>query len=268
MIPRPIALSIAGSDPSGGAGLQADLKTFAALGVYGLSAVTLITAQDSSQVYATQVLEPALVTAQIRAAISQARPGGVKIGALGDAGIVEAVAATLAELSLDALVLDPVILSSSGARLLSEAGEAMMCRELLPAVAVLTPNLREAAAISGIAVTGEAAMREAARIIHGMGPRVVVIKGGHLAAGTPALDLYFDGRAFESIEAPRLPGADPHGTGCAFSAAIAAWLARGETPLSAVRHAKRFVTGAIAHSFVLGHGRPLLNHLWVEQDDR
>jgi hydroxymethylpyrimidine/phosphomethylpyrimidine kinase len=261
MISRPVALSIAGSDPSGGAGLQADLKTFAALGVYGLSALTLITAQDSAHVYSWIALAPALVAAQIRAAVRQARPSAVKIGTLGEAAIVAAVVDVLSELELDNIVVDPVMVSSSGTRLLSEEGEDLMRSRLLPAAAVVTPNLAEAAALSGIAVTGESAMREAARIIHGLGARAVVIKGGHLAGESPALDLFYDGHVFESLQAPRQPGVNPHGTGCAFAAAIAAWLARGESPLSAVRNAKRFVTNAIAHSFVLGHGRPLLDHL-------
>jgi hydroxymethylpyrimidine/phosphomethylpyrimidine kinase len=267
MIPRAVALSIAGSDSSGGAGLQADLKTFAALGVYGLSAVTLITAQDSAQVYSWAPLEPAMVAAQIRAAVSQARPQAVKLGTLGEAGIVDAVAETLAELRLENLVLDPVMVSSSGTRLLSEEGEAAMRRKLLPAAAIVTPNLDEAALLSGIAVGDETAMREAARIIHGLGARAVVIKGGHLGSASPALDLYFDGRVFESLQASRHAGADPHGTGCAFASAIAAWLARGAPPLTAVRNGKRFVTNAIAHAFVLGHGRPLMDHLLAGKDE-
>lgn len=258
---RPVALTIAGSDPSGGAGLQADLKTFAALGVYGLSAVALLTAQDSSTVYEAIPVSPAIVAAQIRAATAQARPRAVKTGSLGDASVVEAVAEVVRDEGLDGLVIDPVTRSSSGTRLLSEEGETALRAKLLPLATVVTPNLAEAQALSGIEISGPDAMREAARAIGAIGVPFVVIKGGHLGADQPALDLAFDGTRFEELRAARIKAADPHGTGCAFSAAIAALLARGQTPMAAIRHAKQFVTRAIAHSFVLTGGRPLLDHV-------
>lgn len=265
---RPVALTIAGSDPSGGAGIQADLKTFAALGVYGLSAVALLTAQDSTTVYEAITVPPAVVAAQIRAALLQARPRAVKTGTMGDASVVEAVAEMLRGAELDNIVVDPVMMSSSGSRLLSEEGEVALRAKLLPVAAVVTPNIAEAQALSGVEISGPEAMREAARAISGLGPRMVVIKGGHLAANLPALDLVFDGERFEELAGPRIKVADPHGTGCAFSAAIAAYLARGQKPPAAARRAKQFVARAIAHSFLLKSSRPLLDHLKAGQESR
>ncbi len=261
MTTQPVALTVAGTDPSGGAGIQADLKTFAALGVYGFSAIAVVVAQNSSRVLSTVAMEPEMVSAQLGAMMMQLRPHAMKTGALGEPGIVVAVARAIEDFELPAPVVDPVMLSSSGARLLSEHGEAAMRRRLLPLAAVITPNLPEAEALSGIAIDGIAAMREAARVIHRLGPRAVVIKGGHLGPDQAAVDLLFDGSRYVELAGERIPGGGAHGTGCAFSAAIAAHLARGEELEDAVRKAKRFVTRAIRHAFQLGEGRLLLDHL-------
>lgn len=256
-----MALTVAGTDPCGGAGIPADLKTFSALGVYGFSAVTLVVAQNSSRVLSTVALEPDMVTAQIGALMMQLRPHAMKTGALGEPGIVVAVARTIEDFELPPPVVDPVMVSSSGVRLLSEHAEGAMRRRLLPLAAVVTPNLPEAEALSGIHIDGIAAMREAARVIHRLGPRAVVIKGGHLGSDSDALDLLFDGHGFIEFAGERIAGAGAHGTGCAFSAALAAWLARGEDLEQAVRKAKGFVTRALRYAFQLGEGRPLLDHL-------
>jgi len=261
MSTQPVALTVAGTDPCGGAGIPADLKTFAALGVYGFSAVTVVVAQNSSRVLSTVALEPAMVGAQIGALMMQLRPHAMKTGALGEPGIVVAVARAIEDFELPRPVVDPVMVSSSGVRLLSEHGEAAMRRRLLPLAAVVTPNLPEAEVLSGIRIDGVPAMREAARAIHRLGPQAVVIKGGHLGDDIAALDLLFDGRRFVEFAGERIAGAGAHGTGCAFSAAIAAWLARGEELEEAVRRAKGFVTRALRYAFQLGEGRLLLDHL-------
>jgi hydroxymethylpyrimidine/phosphomethylpyrimidine kinase len=257
---RACVLSIAGSDPSAGSGAQADLKTLSALGVYGLSVITLVTAQDSDRVYAWVAVEPRLVRAQIEAAAGQCVLNAVKLGALGNAAVVEVVARTLGERALGPIVLDPVLISSSGMRLIEPAGETIMRERLLPLTAIITPNLAEAALLSGVPASDVAGMRRAARALYEMGPRAIVIKGGHLGADQPALDLFFDGKAFHELSASRQAGLDPHGTGCAFSAAIAAYLARGAQALEAVQQAKRYISRAIAYSFSLGGRRPMLDH--------
>jgi hydroxymethylpyrimidine/phosphomethylpyrimidine kinase len=203
MITQPMALTVAGTDPCGGAGIQADLKTFAALGVYGFSAVAVVVAQNSSRVLGTAPMEPQMVGAQIGAVMMQLRPHAMKTGALAEPGIVAAVARAIEDFELPPPVVDPVLVSSSGARLLTEQGEAAMRRRLLPLAAVVTPNLPEAEALSGIKIDGLAAMREAARAIHRLGPRAVVIKGGHLGAQEQSVDLLFDGTRYVELAAQR-----------------------------------------------------------------
>jgi hydroxymethylpyrimidine/phosphomethylpyrimidine kinase len=255
-----VALTIGGSDPGGGAGIQADLKTFAACGVYGYSALSAIIAQNSRRVAQVVAVEPAMLTAQIAILVEEHRPEAMKTGAIASAENVQAVAAAIRELRLPNAVVDPVMVSSSGARLLSAQGEAAMRRRLLPLAAVVTPNLPEAEALSGIRIKGSAAMREAARLIHRMGPRAVVIKGGHLGPDQAALDVLYDGQRYVEFAGERIEGGGAHGTGCAFSAAIAAWLARGVELEEAVRKAKEFVTRALRYAFQLGEGRRLLDH--------
>jgi hydroxymethylpyrimidine/phosphomethylpyrimidine kinase len=258
---RPLALTVAGTDPSGGAGIQADLKTFAALGVYGFSVVSLVVAQNSSRVLSSVPMEPEAVGRQIAALMMQLRPHAMKTGALGEPGIVVEVARAIEDYELPAPVVDPVMVSSGGARLLSEQGEATMRRRLLPLAALVTPNLLEAEVLSGIAIDGVPAMREAARLIHRIGPRAVVVKGGHLGPGEGATDILYDGKRYVEFAGERIGNDGAHGTGCAFSAAIAAWLARGAELEEAVRKAKEFVTRALKYAFHLGEGRLLLDHL-------
>lgn len=256
---RPSALTIAGSDPSGGAGVQADLKTFAALGVYGFSALTEVIAQNSSKVFRIAPMNPGLVAAQIQAVAIERKPDAIKIGALGTAAIVNAVAKAIIEDRLAAPVVDPVLVSSSGTRLLNRAGQSALIAEIFPIARIVTPNIPEAQALTGIEIRVADDVREAARRLVKMGTRAVVIKGGHLSAESDASDLLYDGRGFVTLKAPRIDR-DAHGTGCAFSGAIAAHLARGRDLESAVRDAKKFVTAALKSSFKFGRGRALLDH--------
>ncbi|HVC43390.1 MAG TPA: bifunctional hydroxymethylpyrimidine kinase/phosphomethylpyrimidine kinase [Candidatus Binataceae bacterium] len=264
----PVAMTIAGSDPGGGAGLQADLKTFAAFGVHGYSVVTAIIAQSSARVVRVAPVAPAMLTAQIEVLAAECRPAAIKTGALATAGNVRAVAAAIALLGLPAPIVDPVMIASSGARLLDRAGEAQLRLRLLPLARVCTPNLPEAERLSGLAIDSPAAMRAAARAICALGARAVVIKGGHEIAGrrgapsARVIDLLYDGRDFIEMTAARIPGGGAHGTGCAFAAAIAAMLACGADLEAAVRAAKAFVTRALRRSYLLGpRGRPILGHL-------
>ena len=253
--------------PSGGAGIQADLKTFAALDVYGFSAITEVIAQNSSQVFRVAALNPSVVAAQIEAVALERKPNAVKIGALGTASIVKAVATSIVGYKLAAPVVDPVLISSSGTRLLSKAGEAALLAHIVPRARVLTPNIPEAEMLAGIEIRTPADLHEAARRFVKLGARAVVIKGGHLASDTDATDLLYDGRSFVALKATRIPG-NAHGTGCAFSAAIAACLARGRDLEGAVRGAKQFVTAALIASFRFGKGRPLLDHFAASSKNR
>jgi len=255
---KSVVLTIAGSDPGGGAGIQADLKTFAALGVYGYSAITEVIAQNSSTVGKITVVAPSMIAAQIEIVARERRPDSIKIGALGNAAAVRIVARTIRDLKLTAPVIDPVMVSSAGVRLLDRAGERALVKDLLPIVRVLTPNILEAGALTGMEIADEAQVRTAARRIVEMGTRAVIIKGGHRGS-TESVDVMFDGRRFREFRAPRVRG-DVHGTGCAFSAAIAAYLARGADLETAVRSAKRYVTAAIMRAFRLGKGRLLPAH--------
>ncbi len=299
---RPIALTVAGSDPSGGAGLQADLKTFAALKVYGYSVVTAVIAQNSTKVARVVPVDAALVAAQIETVVAESRPDALKTGALADAAVVQAVAETIRALDLPAPVIDPVLISSSGTRLLEVDGEEVLRTQLMPLARIITPNIPEAETLSGIPIDGRAAMRAAAAAIHRMGPNAVVIKGGHSFSAksarrtlesdsaqaiqsdraapvetgntsgahrtkpptgsfaSEAADLLYDGRKFVELRSERVGGEGAHGTGCAFSAAIAAYLARGMELEDAVRAAKEFVTKALRASFRLGAGRAILHH--------
>jgi hydroxymethylpyrimidine/phosphomethylpyrimidine kinase len=266
---RSVALTIAGSDPGGGAGIQADLKTFAALGVYGYSAITAVIAQNSSAVNRVMPVESSMVSAQIETLAAERRPGAIKTGALGTAKIVEAVAEALSRLDLPAPVVDPVLLSSAGTRLLDRAGERALLKRLLPLARLVTPNLAEAQALSGIDGASPAALRAMARALgKAGGARAVLIKGGHTGACSGAAeksrnhssDLFYDGREFVELRAARIAGGGAHGLGCALSAAIAAYLAQGLDLLAAVRRAKRYVTAALRASFKLGSGRAVLDH--------
>jgi hydroxymethylpyrimidine/phosphomethylpyrimidine kinase len=265
---RSVALTIAGSDPGGGAGIQADLKTFAALGVYGYSVITAVIAQNSSTVDRVAPVDAAMVAAQIETLVAERRPDAIKTGALGTAKIVEAVADAISRLDLPAPVVDPVLISSAGVRLLDSAGERALLRRLLPLARIVTPNLAEARMLSGIDGASPAAIRAMARALRKAGARAVLIKGGHAdaeaASSTEAraqsVDLLYDGREFVELRAARIAGGGAHGLGCALSAAIAAYLALRMDLVGAVRRAKRYVMAALGASFKLGAGRAVLDH--------
>jgi hydroxymethylpyrimidine/phosphomethylpyrimidine kinase len=258
----PIALTIAGSDSGGGAGIQADLKTFAALGVYGTSALTAITAQNTIGVTAVHALPADLVTAQIEAVAGDMTLDVVKTGMLASSAIVEAVAAAISALDLPSVVVDPVMIAKSGDRLIDTEALAALKSELLPRARVVTPNVPEAEVLAGMKIATLDEAREAARRIHKLGAASVVVKGGHLP-GDEAIDLLFDGRTFTEYRAPRIETRNTHGTGCTFASAIAAHLARGEALVDAVRLAKDYVTGAIRHGLPIGNGHGPLNHFWA-----
>jgi len=246
------ALTIAGSDSGGGAGIQADLKTFAALGVFGTSAITSVTAQNTVGVQGVHDLPPEFVGRQIDSVLEDIAIDSTKTGMLSNAGIIEVVAARVKAHRIERLVVDPVMVAKSGAPLLQPDAVKAVIERLLPLALVVTPNMAEAEALSGFTVTGIEEMRQAARQIHSFGPRYVVVKGGHLQGR--AIDLLFDGNAFTELDAERIDTPHTHGTGCVFSAAIAAHLAKGNTVPEAVAAAKRFVTAAIRHGFPLSKG--------------
>ncbi|HEX7495572.1 MAG TPA: bifunctional hydroxymethylpyrimidine kinase/phosphomethylpyrimidine kinase [Candidatus Limnocylindrales bacterium] len=258
---RPRALTIAGSDSGGGAGIQADLKTFAAFGVYGASAVTAITAQNTIGVRAIHEVPASMVAAQIDAVLDDIGTDAAKTGMLSSPEIIETVADRLRAHAVAALVVDPVMVAKSGDRLLREDAVRALRDLLLPLAAVVTPNAPEATVLSGIDVVDARSAREAARRIHDLGPVMVVVKGGHLDGDTSD-DLVFDGRTFEVLSGRRIATRHTHGTGCTFSAAICACLARGLAPLEAVREARVYVQGAIEHAEPLGGGHGPVNHLW------
>jgi len=264
---RATALTIAGSDPGGGAGIQADLRTFAALEVYGFSAITSVIAQNSSRVLRVTAMSPSMVATQIEAIAIEHKPDAIKIGALGNAAIVRAVAQSLIGHKLAAPVIDPVLISTSGTRLLSKSGERALIEHLLPLARVITPNIPEARMLTGIEITSTTDAEEAARRFIKLGVRAVVIKGGHLTANDDVIDLLYNGHHFVRMKAQRV-AIDAHGTGCAFSAAIAAHLAHGSDLEAAVRSAKEFVMRALRGSFRFGNGRPLLDHFAGRRRDK
>jgi hydroxymethylpyrimidine/phosphomethylpyrimidine kinase len=256
------ALTIAGSDSGGGAGIQADLKTFAACGVYGTSAVTAVTAQNTLGVTAWEAVSTELVIAQIEAVGADLPPAAVKTGMLATASIVEAVAATIAELDLPNLVVDPVMIAKGGDRLLLEDAVAAMTTKLLKLAEVVTPNISEAEVLSGSPVRTLDDMRAAARRIRKLGPRVVVVKGGHLPLDGFAIDVVCTPDAEFEVRGPWIETRHTHGTGCTFAAAIAAYLAIGQPVAEAVHSARAYLEGAIRHAPALGGGHGPLNHFW------
>ena len=255
------ALTIAGSDSGGGAGIQADLKTFAAHGVYGTSAVTAVTAQNTTGVTAIEALSADLVTAQIEAVMSDIGAHAAKTGMLANAAIVEAVAAAVEDLEIPLLVVDPVMISKSGDTLLDDEAFAMMKAELLRRAFLVTPNLPEAEALSGVTIRGDEDRREAARRIVALGASAVIVKGGH-ARSQGIVDLLYDGHRFTDFRTERVSGRDLHGTGCTFAAALTAHLALGQTLVEAVPLAQAYVAGAIRHAPGLGRGHGPVDHFW------
>jgi hydroxymethylpyrimidine/phosphomethylpyrimidine kinase len=254
------ALTIAGSDSGGGAGIQADLKTFAALNVYGMSAITAITAQNTCGVSAVQGINPDIVAAQIRAVAADIGVSAAKTGMLFSAEIIQAVATTVRELHVPFLVVDPVMVATSGDRLLQRAAEESLRQDILPLATVVTPNLAETEVLVGRKVTSLDEMRAAAEQIVAEGARAVVVKGGH--AVTKATDVFFDGQRMELLQSEIIETANTHGTGCTLSAAICAYLARGTALFEAVQRAKAYITGALRHSLTIGQGSGPVGHFW------
>jgi len=255
-----VALTIAGSDSGGGAGIQADLKTFAAHGVFGTSAITAITAQNTRGVSAVLALDPALVVAQIDAVATDLRPRATKIGMLANADIINVVADAIKKHHLINIVLDPVMVAKGGDHLLESAAVTALREVLLPLADVLTPNVPEAEVLTGLTIRSIDDMKQAAVRLISLGARSVIVKGGHLDG--PATDIWHDGTRWVEISTPRIDTVHTHGTGCTFSSAIAAGLADSLDIEAAIRQAKDYVTGAIAHAPGLGGGHGPLDHFW------
>ena len=257
----PVALTVAGSDSGGGAGIQADLKTFAALGVHGASALTAVTAQNTRGVSGYVQLPLDIVRAQIDDVVSDLAPAAVKTGMLASTEVIEVVSTALQEHGMRRLVVDPVMVAKGGARLLRDDAIGALRDLLIPLAEVITPNLPEAEVLLGRELRSRADRERAARELVALGCRSVVVKGGH--AEDDADDAFFvDGGRFLWLEGQRIPTANTHGSGCAFSAAIAAGMAQGLPTEEAVRQAKEFITGAIRHSLDVGHGHGPVNPMW------
>lgn len=254
-------LTIAGSDSCGGAGIQADLKAFSAHGVYGMSVITAVTAQNTQGVTAIQDIDPEIIAKQIQAIFDDIEVHAVKIGMVSREETIAAIAGELKRYQARQVVLDPVMVSKSGFHLLRPEAERALVRELLPLAALVTPNIPEAEVITGATIETVAAMEAAAVYIHKQGAQAVLVKGGHLAEGA-AVDVLYDGTAFTYFESPRIPTRHTHGTGCTLSSAIAANLGRGLTVQEAVRRAKAYITMAITHSFAIGKGVGPTHHFY------
>ncbi|MEE9221204.1 MAG: bifunctional hydroxymethylpyrimidine kinase/phosphomethylpyrimidine kinase [candidate division NC10 bacterium] len=254
------ALTIAGSDSGGGAGIQADLKTFTAFQVYGLSVLTAITAQNTLGVQGVETLPPDFVTLQIRSVLSDIGADAGKTGMLATNEIVAAVAEGVREFQLPNLVVDPVMVSATGHRLLDEDAVEAVKTLLFPLATVVTPNLDEATILWGEKVKDLNGMKEAAKAIKALGPRYVLVKGGHLS-GPKILDVLYDGKRFEVWDTPKIPTEHTHGSGCTISAAIAAGLAKGHKVKEAVDTAQRYIHAAIRTAVKIGKGKGPVNHL-------
>jgi hydroxymethylpyrimidine/phosphomethylpyrimidine kinase len=260
--PRPRALTVAGSDSGGGAGIQADLKTFSALGVFGMTAITAVTVQNTRGVSGYEELSPQVVGDQIRSVVTDIGVDAAKTGMLASAPIVDAVARAVAEARVPNLVVDPVFVSKHGHALLAEDAVDALRARILPLATLVTPNLPEASGLAGFAVETREDMRRAAEAILGFGTGAVLVKGGHLE-GAGADDLFLDGERSEWLEGERLDTPHTHGTGCVLSAAIAGHLALGYGLLEAVREGKAFVTEAIRHALAIGHGIGPIDPMWA-----
>lgn len=257
------ALSIAGSDSSGGAGIQADLKTFTVFGTFGMSAVTALTAQNTTGVAAIHTVPPEFVRQQIDAVIADIGVDAVKTGMLANRAIIAAVAAAVRAHRIERLVVDPVLIAQSGAALLEEDARAALLNDLVPLARLVTPNIPEAAALLDMQVDSLAMMRAAARRFVELGAGAALVKGGH-ASSAEAVDVLFDGQSYRELRAVRVHTKHTHGTGCMLSAAITAGLAQGKPLLAAVEEAKRFITTAITHGLAIGTGNGPANPLaWL-----
>lgn len=255
------ALTIAGSDSGAGAGIQADLKTFAAHGVYGSTAITAVTAQNTRGVTAFEVLSPALVRQQIEAVVADLGADAAKTGMLPTAAIVDTVAQAIADLDIPFVVVDPVMLAKSGDGLTDAAAVEVMKTSLLPRAFVVTPNIPEAERLSGVRIASDEDRKEAARRILDLGPSLVVIKGGHFPA-PDIVDLLYDGREFTDFRHERVRSRHTHGTGCTFAAALTAHLASGRTVREAIPLIQEYIAGAIRHAPEIGEGSGPMNHFW------
>jgi hydroxymethylpyrimidine/phosphomethylpyrimidine kinase len=264
------ALTIAGSDSSGGAGIQADLKTFAAQGVYGCSVITAITAQNTMGVFDVYPLPPGIIKKQLEAVLSDIHPDGIKIGMLANSSIIHSVADTLRQFPKNPLVLDPVMAAKSGDLLLEREAVRSLREELFPLTSILTPNIPEAEYLTGNPIQSEGDRREAARRILEMGVASVLIKGGHAVqpstaqekGGRLVVDLFYDGKEMREIKGPRIDTLHTHGTGCTLSSAIAAGLAKGLTPLEAILNARDYVTAGLQNAYAVGKGKSPLHHFY------
>jgi hydroxymethylpyrimidine/phosphomethylpyrimidine kinase len=259
---KPVALTIAGSDSGGGAGIQADLKAMEANGVFGASALAAVTAQNTEEVAQAHDLPPALVAAQIDAVASDMTVGAAKTGMLSAPEIIETVADRVAAHDLSPFVVDPVMISKTGFKLLQDEAIETLVEVLLPLATVVTPNVHEAEHLTDIEIETPEDLRSAADALLGYGPDAVLVKGGHLSGTEEAVDVLVDGEGAQSFAAPRIDTTHTHGTGCTYASAIAANLAKGHDLAAAVERAKRYVTGAIRHALPLGHGRGPTNHFF------
>jgi hydroxymethylpyrimidine/phosphomethylpyrimidine kinase len=267
----PIALTIAGSDSSGGAGIQADLKTFSALGVYGASVITALTAQNTTGVSAVEVMSPGFIRAQIDAVFSDLKVDAIKIGMVGNEAAILAVAEGLRRWQGPPVVIDPVMVAASGGALLEQGAEAVLRSHLLPLADLLTPNLPEAARLLGASVAvDENMMVRQGELLLALGPRAVLVKGGH-AEGPEAVDIFLDGENVVRLATDRVATNNTHGTGCTLASAVAAHLALGLSLPEAVRRAKLYLTNALlnAHRLSIGHGSGPVHHffdIWDKTD--
>ena len=256
----PKAMTIAGSDSGGGAGIQADLKTFSALGVYGSSTLTAITAQNTVGVTKVHEIPIDIIVAQIHAVLSDIGADAVKTGMLASSAIVETVAEEMERRQVRRLVVDPVMVAKSGDRLLREDAVEALRTRLVPLAAVVTPNIPEAEALTGLRIETGEDVRRAAEAIVQLGARAVVVKGGHREG--PAVDVFYDGTRFQEFSAPRIDTVNTHGTGCTFASAVAVGLAKGLEVVESVELAKDYVTEAIRRSFPVGQGHGPLHHFY------
>ncbi|MBW1959830.1 MAG: bifunctional hydroxymethylpyrimidine kinase/phosphomethylpyrimidine kinase [Deltaproteobacteria bacterium] len=256
-----VALTIAGSDSSGGAGIQADIKTFQALGVFAMSAVTAVTVQNTQKVYAVQEIKPEIVRDQILCLFEDAAIDAVKIGMVSSIQLIETIASSLKAVDLPPVVLDPVMISKSGYRLLNQDAQQALVNELFPLAEVVTPNIYEAEALVGETIKGLEEMKDVAKKILSLGAKKVVVKGGHLGGGL-STDIVYNGAKYRCLESPRFETKNTHGTGCTFSSAIAANLALGKGFFDAVELAKKYITVAIEHSLSIGKGHGPTHHFF------
>ncbi len=262
----PRALTIAGSDSGGCAGVQADLKTFAALGAHGMSVITSVTAQDTRRVYLSSEKPLENIQRQIEAVVEDIGVDAMKTGLLPSAAVIGLVTEKIKQFEMRCVVVDPVMVSTGGDRLVQDDVLGRLKAELFPLATVVTPNLQEAESLVGREITGKQDLQEAAREIFELGSRAVLVKGGHLEDPNFSTDYLYDGDELTALVGPRLDSRNTHGSGCTFASAITAYLARGMGLKDAARLAKEFVTEAIRHSFSLGHGHGPLGHFWKYWD--